>query len=39
MKTTTKLWIGLGVLAIASPLGLYLPDTFKAGEAWGEWNG
>ncbi len=39
MKTISKLWIGLGVLAIASPLGLYLPNTFKAGEAWGEWSG
>jgi hypothetical protein len=38
MKTTTKLWIGLGVLALLSPLGLYLTDTFKAGSAWGEWS-
>jgi cobalt/nickel transport protein len=38
MKTTTKLWIGLGVLAVLSPIGLYLPDKFKAGTAWGEWG-
>ena len=38
MKTTTKLWIGTGILAILSPIGLYLPDKFKAGSAWGEWG-
>jgi cobalt/nickel transport protein len=38
MKTTTKLWIGIGVLAALSPLGLYLPEIFKAGSAWGEWG-
>jgi cobalt/nickel transport protein len=38
MKSTTKLWIGLGVLALLSPLGLLLPEHFKAGAAWGEWG-
>jgi len=38
MKITTKLWIGLGVLIILSPLGLFLPEHFKAGSAWGEWG-
>jgi cobalt/nickel transport protein len=38
MKTTTKLWIGLGILAVVSPIGLYLPDKLKAGSAWGEWG-
>jgi len=38
MKTITKLWIGLGSLAVLSPLGLYLPEKFKAGDAWGEWG-
>ena len=38
MKTTTKLWIGLGVLALLSPLGIFLPDQLKAGAAWGEWE-
>jgi hypothetical protein len=33
-----KLWIGLGILAILSPLGLFLPDAFRAGSAWGEWS-
>ncbi|HEX3020408.1 MAG TPA: PDGLE domain-containing protein [Chitinispirillaceae bacterium] len=38
MKTTSKLWLGLAVLAILSPLGLYLPEKLKAGAAWGEWG-
>jgi len=38
MKIITKLWIGLGVLILLSPLGLLLPDHFKAGSAWGEWS-
>ena len=38
MKIPAKLWIGLGVLIILSPIGLILPDYFKAGAAWGEWG-
>lgn len=38
MKLMSKLWIGLGVLIVLSPLGLVLPDHFKAGSAWGEWG-
>lgn len=38
MKTATKLWIGLGILIILSPLGIFLPEYFKAGAAWGEWG-
>ena len=38
MKTITNFWIGIGVLIILSPLGLILPDHFKAGAAWGEWG-
>ena len=38
MKTIAKLWIGIGALAILSPIGLYLPEKFKAGAAWGEWG-
>jgi cobalt/nickel transport protein len=38
MKLTTKLWIGIGVLVVLSPIGLLLPDHFKAGSAWGEWG-
>ena len=38
MKITTKLWIGLGILVVLSPLGLLFPELFKAGAAWGEWG-
>jgi hypothetical protein len=38
MKTINKLWLGLGVLILLSPLGLLLPERFKAGSAWGEWS-
>jgi hypothetical protein len=33
-----KLWIGILIMALLSPLGVYLPDKFKAGGAWGEWG-
>jgi hypothetical protein len=33
-----KLWIGLAIMALLTPLGVYLPDKFKAGGAWGEWG-
>jgi len=38
MKITSKLWIGLLILAVVSPAGLVLPEHFKAGAAWGEWG-
>lgn len=38
MKTIGKLWLGIGILALFSPLGLFLPEFFKAGSAWGEWG-
>ncbi len=38
MKITTKFWMGIIVLIILSPLGLILPEHFKAGSAWGEWG-
>jgi hypothetical protein len=38
MKITTKLWMGIGFLVFLSPLGLWLPECFKAGDAWGEWG-
>ncbi len=38
MKITTKFWIGMAVLVVLSPLGLILPEHFKAGAAWGEWG-
>jgi cobalt/nickel transport protein len=38
MSTIKKLWIGLGILIVLSPIGLILPDRFMAGSAWGEWG-
>jgi len=38
MKTITKLWIGIGIMILLSPLGLLLPEHFKASDAWGEWG-
>jgi len=38
MKIITKFWIGMAVLIVLSPLGLILPEHFKAGAAWGEWG-
>jgi len=38
MKLTVKLWIGIAILIVLSPLGLLLPEHFKAGSAWGEWG-
>lgn len=38
MKITTKLWIGIAILIALSPIGLILPEHFKAGAAWGEWG-
>lgn len=33
-----RLWIGLLVLAVLTPLGLLVPHWFRAGAAWGEWG-
>lgn len=30
--------MGIGILILFSPLGLWLPEHFKAGDAWGEWG-
>jgi len=38
MKEFRTFWIVLLVLALASPIGLYLPKIMKAGSAWGEWG-
>lgn len=38
MKLASKLWIGLIIFALFAPLGLFLPEHFKAGDAWGEWG-
>ncbi len=33
-----KLWIGLLVMALLTPLGILLPQKFNAEGAWGEWG-
>jgi cobalt/nickel transport protein len=38
MKPYKKYLIFLGILAILSPIGILLPDYFKAGDSWGEWS-
>ncbi len=38
MSTITKMWIGVAVLALISPVGIILPERLKAGSAWGEWG-
>jgi len=37
-KFQKKLWIGIGIMALLSPIGIILPEKFKAGDAWGEWG-
>jgi len=37
-RTLRRLWIGIGLLALLSPLGLIIPRWFGAGGAWGEWG-
>jgi cobalt/nickel transport protein len=37
-KSQKKLWIGLFILGLLTPLGIILPEKFKAGGAWGEWG-
>jgi cobalt/nickel transport protein len=38
MKRVKKLWLGLFILLLLSPLGLILPVTLNAGTPWGEWK-
>jgi hypothetical protein len=38
MKISTKLWILVIILIILTPLGLFIPEYFRAGAAWGEWG-
>ncbi len=37
-KSQKRLWIGLAVMALLSPLGVILPEKFQSGGAWGEWS-
>ncbi len=36
--TVRKLWSGVGILALLSPLGIIIPNYLGAGGAWGEWT-
>lgn len=38
MTNYRPFWFALIVMALASPLGLYLPELLEAGAAWGEWS-
>lgn len=38
MRETRNFWIALLILAVLTPVGLYLPHALKAGSAWGEWG-
>jgi cobalt/nickel transport protein len=38
MTTTKKLWLGIGILILFTPLGLIVPKWFGAEGAWGEWG-
>jgi len=33
-----RLWIIVALLAVLTPLGLWLPQRLGAGDAWGEWS-
>jgi hypothetical protein len=37
-KFQKKLWIGLLIMALLTPLGILLPQRFNAEGAWGEWG-
>ena len=37
-KFQKRLWTGIGIMALISPIGIILPEKFKAGDAWGEWG-
>jgi len=37
-KFQKKLWIGLLIMALLTPLGILLPEKFSAEDAWGEWG-
>ena len=38
MSNVKKLWIGIGILVLLSPLGVIVPALFKAEGGWGEWG-
>lgn len=38
MPLIQRLAIFMGILVLLAPLGIYLPEMFNAGTAWGEWG-
>ena len=38
MKTIVKLWMLIAILIVLTPIGIVLPQHFRAGAAWGEWT-
>jgi hypothetical protein len=38
MKSQKKLWIGLFIMMLLTPLGIIVPKIFNAQGAWGEWK-
>lgn len=37
-RTLRKLWIGIALLALLSPIGIVVPAWLRSGAAWGEWT-
>ena len=37
-KSQKKLWIGLVIMTLLTPIGILFPEKFNAGDAWGEWG-
>ncbi len=37
-KINKKLYIGILIAALITPIGIFLPTWFNAGDAWGEWS-
>jgi hypothetical protein len=36
--TRRRLWVIVVVLAVLTPVGIWLPQRLGAGDAWGEWG-
>jgi len=37
-RSQKKLWVGLLVMALLTPIGILIPEKFRAEGAWGEWG-
>ncbi len=38
MKLSSRLDLGVGILALLTPLGMLIPRAAHSGSAWGEWS-